>query len=457
MTNVFREYEFDRSTTRNGALVVELGGMPVSASGTTIETHLFGKPTLFQLAIIKALYDLDRVCIQLNDAAAEFVSRPTLENLAKFCLVNRIAWHECYDSALMNGEFSPQHIESFISCSSRQDVADASRVILRVSDADRRKLAEHYIENIQRRLQFARMALQGGLESVYDDQRQESIRQMRQSHIPAIVAGRSAIEQALSVNDTLSSASSGELPLDAASHVDFARTTFSWLRHRLLLQLTELLFERGPYATAVASHLKIARSIHHCFKIALQIFEYRTTPASNLPSVFDELRALLVDFEVTIVAKLESANEEVQDPHVGFSVEEIETRAKGNLDETLIGVSELLGRLRECSELLQAFKSSLSPVGRIDQETRVLLYKREDTYYAHDLDSDLIAHDKASYDSALDTLRELQSVASARRAGKAVVPAQPAPSRLLEVWQRSSNYLKSPSTKTYRIDARLES
>lgn len=313
-------------------------------------------PTLFQLATIKAVHDLDRACIQLNDMAQRFVATPTIECFASFCLASRIAWHECYDSALMDGEFSRRHVESFISCSSRQDVTEAIQLVLGKSPIAARGLAEHYAANIQRRLQFAKMAMQGGLASVYDDQRRESLRQIQQSAIPMVALRKMAIERALNVDDAVTAPSESSRSNDDRSLLNLAQTTFSWLRHRLLLQLTELLFERGPYKAAVASHLTIKRSIRHCFKIALQISEDSASSTGGMPSICRELPALLAMFDKSIVATLERAMSEVEgkSPHQCDSEEELESRSHGHLVDTFVHVSDLLISLCECSDLLRS-------------------------------------------------------------------------------------------------------
>lgn len=421
-----------------------------------------GKPTLFQLATIKAVHDLDRACIQLNETAKRFVSNPTLDCFASFCLASRIAWHECYDSALMDGEFSRRHVESFISCSCRQDVTEAIQSILSKSPIAARGLAEHYAANIQRRLQFAKMAMQGGLAAVYDDQRRESLRQIQQSDIPMVALRKVAIERALNVDDVLTAPSDGSRSSDDGSLLNLAQTTFSWLRHRLLLQLTELLFERGPYAAAVASHLTIARSIRHCFKIALQISDDSAGSTSAMPSICRELPALLAMFDKTIVATLERATSEVEgkSPQLCDSAEELESRAHGHLVDTFVHVSDLLERLCECSELLRSERGGSPALGPSEKPVRVLLYKRGNVHFAHDLDADLIAHDENGYEEAIATLVEMREVsdsAQAENADAIVVAPEPAPERLLKVFQQSAPYLSKASVGQSPIDARRES
>lgn len=439
----------------------ERDGMPAKHGLMTSEGKSLGKPTLFQLATIKAIYDLDRACIQLHDSAKELVNHPTLESFSRFCLANRIAWHECYDSALMDGEFSPVHLEAFISCSSRQDVTDAFDTVLSRSRVDDREMASHYLDNIRRRLQFARMALQGGLDFVYEDQRRESLTRIQQSVEPKIAATRPAMERALNIEDAPVVLHGGDLESDE-SLLNFTKTTIAWLRHRLLLQLTELLFERGPYATAVPSHLTIAHSISHCFKIALQISGDRDDPSRETPAVYAELPELLVDFDNSVVALLDKASREVDSDHTheSYSVDERETRAQGFLVDAFVNVSQLLARLSECSELLRYSWPSVSSSVQTDNKSRVLLYKRAGTYYAHDLDRDLVGHDESSYEEAIELLTELQSIDSARRGATGpvvIAPARPAPSRLIAAWDRAASYPVALAPSTGPIDARLES
>jgi hypothetical protein len=254
------------------------------------------------------------------------------------------------------------------------------------------------------------VASEQGLASVYEDQRIESLRQIEQSDIPDIVKLRPAIEHALRDDRRPVSASDSPPSDDLRHFLDFAKTTFAWLRHRLLLQLTELLFERGPYVTAIGSHLRIARSIRHCFKIALQISDDSSTASSGVPSICLELPELLRTFDETVVGTLERAAREAETGGqlAGFAMGELETRAHGHLIDTFVHVSNLLGRLRECIECLDASRFER---GTTKHPPRVLLYKRDELFFAHDLDADLIAYDKSGYEEAILMLQELQEAA----------------------------------------------